>query len=293
MSNPLYAVTGASGQLGRLVVTALAQRVAPSQIVALVRDPTAAEDLAALGVTLRVADYDQPATLDAAFAGVEKVLLISSNALGARAAQHQNAIDAAARAGVTLLAYTSVLRADISPLGLAEEHRQTEAAIKASGLPFVLLRNGWYTENYTASVPAAVAHGATLGSAGNGRIASAARVDYAEAAVAVLLSGTAQAGEIYELAGDDAYTLPDFAAEIGRQAGKTVTYNDMPEAAFKAALRGFGLPEPLAGLLADSDVAASKGALDDDGHQLSRLIGRATTPWPKTIAAAVQALPPA
>ena len=275
----MIVVTGASGQLGRLVIQHLLARGVPaSQIVAAVRTPAKVADLAAQGVQVRTADYTQPATLDTALQGATKVLLISSSEVGQRTAQHQAVIDAARRAGsVALLAYTSVLHADTSPLGLAAEHVATEAALKASGLPHALLRNGWYTENYLASVAPALQHGAFIGSAGEGRIASAARADYAEAAAAVLTSPQAQAGRVYELAGDTAYTLAEFAAELGRQSGKTVPYVNLPEADFKAALVGAGLPEPLAGLLADSDAGASRGALFDDQHQLSQLIGRPTT----------------
>lgn len=283
----MIVVTGATGQLGRLVINKLLQTVPAGSIVALARDPAKAADLAALGVQVRQADYTEPATLDAALAGAQKLLLISSSEVGQRVAQHRAVIDAAVRARVALLAYTSLLHADTSPLGLAIEHKETEAMLKASGLPFVLLRNGWYTENYAASVPAALAHGAVIGSAGEGRIASAARADYAAAAAAVL-TGADQAGRVYELAGDTAYTLAEFAAEIARQSGKAVVYKNLPEADHQAALVGFGLPQPLAAMLADSDVGASKAALFDTGRQLSALIGRATTPLRDTVAAALK-----
>lgn len=283
----MIAITGATGQLGRLVIQSLLKTTPAAQIVAAVRSPEKAQDLAALGVQVRKADYTQPDTLDAAFQGVDKLLLISSSEVGQRTAQHKAVIDAAKRAKVQLLAYTSVLRASSSLLGLAAEHVETEALLRASGLPVVLLRNGWYTENYTASVPAALAHGAVLGSAGNGRIASAARVDYAEAA-AVVLATDGQAGRVYELAGDSAYTLADLAAEIARQSGKNVVYKDLPEADYQAALVQVGLPAGFAALLADSDAAAAKGALFDDGGQLSQLIGRSTTPLATMVAAALK-----
>ncbi|QHJ01094.1 NAD(P)H-binding protein [Xylophilus rhododendri] len=284
----MIAITGASGQLGRLVIQELLKTVPTSQIVAAVRTPSKLQDLAALGVVVREADYEKPATLAAAFAGVDKLLLISSNELGRRATQHRAAIDAARQAGVGLIAYTSVLHADPSPLALAGEHRETEAMLQASGVPYVLLRNGWYTENYAASIPSALQHGALLGSAGEGRIASAARADYA-AAAAVVLQAEGQAGKVYELAGDASYTLAEFVAELSKQTGKTIAYNNMPEADFKAVLLQVGLPEGLAGLLSDSDAAAAKGALFDDGRALSRLIGRPTTPLAVTIAAALKA----
>ena len=246
----MIVVTGANGQLGQLVIQSLLRSVPASQIVAAVRQPAKAGALAALGVQVREADYNRPDTLDAAFAGADKVLLISSSEVGQRLPQHQNVIDAAVRAGVKLLAYTSLLKADTSPLGLAAEHLATERALKASGLPHVLLRNGWYTENYLASVPAALAHGALIGSAGEGRIASAARADYADAAAAVLTQAD-QAGKVYELAGDSAYTLAELAAELSQATGKTIPYVNLPEADFKGALLQAGLPAPIAELLAN------------------------------------------
>lgn len=280
----MYAITGATGQLGRLVIDALLETVPPAQIVAIARSAAKAADLVGLGVQLRVADYDQPQSLVAAFAGVDKLLLISSSEIGRRVAQHRAVIEAAQAAGVGLLAYTSVLRADRSALALAEEHRQTEQLLKASGLPTVLLRNGWYSENHAAGIPAALTHGALLGASADGRIASAARRDYAQAAAAVLLRD-GQAGQVYELAGDDAWTLAELAAEISRQSGKTITPLSLPKAEYEAALCGAGLPAPVAGLIADSDAQAATGALFDDGRQLSRMIGRATTPMSATVAA--------
>ncbi|WP_068876670.1 MULTISPECIES: SDR family oxidoreductase [unclassified Phenylobacterium] len=288
-SIPRLLVTGASGQLGRLVIEHLLQTTSAAQIVAVARAPSALADLAARGVEVRQADYAAPEALDAAFAGIDRLLLISSNAVGQRVQQHLNAIAAAKKAGVGLVAYTSVLRADASVLGLAEEHRQTEAALAASGLPYVLLRNGWYTENYTASIPAALAHGALMGSAGEGRISSAPRADYAAAAATVLASAESQAGRVYELAGDESYTLADFAAELARQTGKPVGYRNLPEGEFKAALIGAGLPEAVAALLSDSDAAAAKGALFDDDKQLGRLIGRPTGSLAASIAKALPA----
>lgn len=282
----MIAITGATGQLGRLVIAALRQSVPANQIIAAVRSPAKAADLAALGVQVRHADYTDAATLADAFEGVSKLLLISSSEVGQRVHQHRAVIDAAKQAGVALIAYTSILHADVSTLGLAAEHKETEALLQASGVPYTLLRNGWYTENYAAGIPAALAHGVVMGGAGAGRIASAARADYAAAAAAVL-TGADQAGRVYELAGDTGYTLSEFAAEIARQSGKPVVYQDLPEAEYKAALLGFGLPEGFAGLLADSDAAAAKGGLFDDSRQLSQLIGRATTPMASVIAAAL------
>jgi NAD(P)H dehydrogenase (quinone) len=286
----MIVVTGASGQLGRLVIESLLATVSAGQIVAAVRNPASVQDFAARGVQVRRADYDQPATLDAAFAGADKVLLISGNAVGQRVPQHRAVIDAAKRTGVQLLAYTSLLHADTSPLPLAAEHKETEALLRASGVPFVLLRNGWYTENYLASFPPTLQYGALLGSAGDGRIASAARADYAAAAAAVLASSANQAGKVYELAGDDAYTLTQLAAEIARQSGKPVAYNNLPQADYKDVLLKAGLPEGLAELISSSDAGAAKGGLFDDGKQLNALIGRPTTGLAPLVGAALAKL---
>ncbi|WP_431282184.1 SDR family oxidoreductase [Humitalea sp. 24SJ18S-53] len=286
-SHPRFLVTGASGQLGRLVVAAIAERAGPEAVAAVVRNPAGSAALFPKGVVIRQGDYARPETLDAAFAGAERLLLISSNALGERVAQHRNAIEAAKRAGVARIAYTSVLHADTSALGLAEDHRQTEALIAASGIAFTLLRNGWYTENYAASIPPALQHGAFIGSARDGRISSAARIDYAEAAAVALLDDDAPARAIYELAGDQSFTLAEFAAELSRQAEREIPYVDLPEAGYRAALTGAGLPEGLAALLADSDAGAADGALFDESRQLSRLIGRPTTPFAATMARAL------
>lgn len=280
----MIAVTGATGQLGRLVIASLLKKTPAANIIAAVRNVEKARDIAALGVQVRHADYNQPATWDDALKGVDRVLLISSSEVGQRAKQHRSVVDAAKRAGVKLLAYTSILRADTSPLGLAAEHQETEAYIRASGVPFVLLRHGWYTENYTAGIPGALAHGAVYGCAGSGRISSATRADYAEADATVLTSEN-QAGKIYELAGDSAFTLTELAAEISSQSGKNIGYVNLPEAEYKNVLVKAGLPEPVAALLSDSDTGVSKGGLFDDSHQLSKLIGRPTTPLAKAVAA--------
>lgn len=284
----MIVITGASGQLGRLVMESLLQRLPAEQLVAAVRSPQKVADLAARGVQVRQADYGDPVSLRRAFAGASKVLLISGNEIGQRLAQHAAVIDAAKAVGVSWIFYTSLLHADVSPLALAEEHRQTEQRIRDSGLHHVLLRNGWYTENYLAAVPAALAHQALLGSAGDGRIASAARADYAEAA-AVALTQEQASGTVYELAGDEAYTLAQFAAAIGETAGQPVVYQDLPPAEYAAVLQQAGLPAGFAELLADADVGASQGGLFDDSHTLSRLLGRATTPWRQMIPGGVAA----
>ncbi|MEN4687871.1 SDR family oxidoreductase [Pantoea agglomerans] len=282
----MIAVTGATGQLGRFVIDALLKKVPAGEIVAAVRTPAKAADLAALGVIVRQADYGQPETLEAAFAGVDKLLLISGSEVGQREAQHKAVIEAARAAGVGFIAYTSLLHADTSPLSLGVEHRATEALLKASGIPFALLRNGWYSENYAASIPPALAHHAFIGAAGEGRIASAARQDYAEAAAEVMTRED-QAGKVYELAGDDSYTLAQFATEIAAQSGEKVDYVNLSQSEFAAALKNAGLPEGLAEMLADSDAGAEKGGLFDDSRQLSQLIGRPTTTWQAVIRAAL------
>jgi len=287
-TSPRFVVTAASGQLGRLVVAALARRAGASSVAAIVRDPSRSASLFPEGVAIRKGDYEQPETLAPAFAGAERLLLISSNAVGARVPQHRNAIEAAKRAGIKRIAYTSVLHADISKLGLAEEHRQTEKLIETSGLEYSLLRNGWYTENYTASIAPALQHGAFIGSAGEGRISSAARLDYAEAAAAALIGDEAPR-VVHELAGDASYTLTEFAAELSRQSGKQIPYVNLPEAEYRAALLGAGLPEKVANLISDSDAAAANGALFDETRTLSELIGRPTTPFGATIAEVLKA----
>lgn len=282
----MIAITGASGQLGRLVIHALLKRVAASELVALVRDPSKVQDLAALGVAVRVADYNQPQSLAPALEGVERLLLISSSELGQRTAQHGAVIEAAKQAGVTLLAYTSLLHADRSALALATEHRETEQLLQDSGIPHVLLRNGWYHENYTAGIPVALAHGAILGCAGEGKIASAARADYAVAAAEVLTRDN-QAGRVYELAGEAAYTLSELAGEIAHQSATPVRYQNLSEQDYQAALLAAGLPEAFTALLADSDTAAAKGHLYGAGDDLRRLLQRPSTPISEAVASAL------
>ncbi|RTQ53495.1 SDR family oxidoreductase [Hymenobacter gummosus] len=278
------AITGATGHLGRLVVENLKNTDSAASIVALVRDPAKAADL---GVEARRFDYSQPDTLAPALQGVEKLLLISSNEIGQRAEQHRNVIEAAKQAGVKHLVYTSLLHADSSPLSLADEHRATEADLKASGLPYTILRNGWYTENHTGSIGGALAGGAFLGSAKDGQISSATRADFAAAAAAVL-AGSGHEGKTYELAGDEGHTLTDLAAEISRQSGKDIPYKDLPAAEYAAILTGFGLPEHFAHGIAGWDADAASGALYDDSRQLSQLIGRPTTPLATAVADALK-----
>lgn len=266
-------ITGATGQLGQLVVGKLKEKVAAESIVALVRTPEKATEL---GVEARAFDYTKPESLADSLVGVDKLLLISGNEIGQRLPQHLAVIEAAKKAGVKQLIYTSILHADTSALGLAGEHLATELALKASGLSYTILRNGWYTENYTGSAKGAIGAGAFIGCAGDAKVSSAARADYAEAA-AVVLASDGHENKTYELAGDTAYTLTELAAEISVQAGKTIPYNNLTETQYADILKSFGLPAGLAEMLADSDTGASKGGLYDDSHVLSTLIGHPTT----------------
>ncbi|MEI2387117.1 SDR family oxidoreductase [Breoghania sp. JC706] len=285
-----YLVTGASGQLGHLAVEALLKRVPAANVAVLVRSAEKAAPLKALGVDIRIGDYDKPETLEAAFKGIDRLLLISSSEVGKREVQHGNAIAAAKRAGVGFIAYTSLLHAHSGKLRiLSGEHIATEKALAASGIPHALLRNGWYTENLVQALPGAIERGVYASAAGDAPFSTASRADYAEAAAVVLSAETVEPGRVYELAGDQAFTLTEFVAEAARQAGKPIAYHSLPEADYRAALVGAGLPAPVADMLADSDTGAAKGGLFDDSHTLSKLIGRPTTPFAETIATALKA----
>ena len=281
----MIVVTGATGQLGRLVIASLLKRVPANQVVAAARTPSKAADLEAHGVLVREADYGKPKTLAKAFAGATSVLLISSPSLGGRFGEHKAVIDAAKAAGVQLLAYTSVLRADTCTLLVAPDHLATERYLLASGIPWILLRHGSYFENKTASLGSALEHRAIIGSAGEGRTSAATRADFAEAA-AVVLTSSGHVGKIYELGGDIAFTMAEFAGEVSKQSGKRIAYKNLPQQAYKEILEDIGLPAEVANLVADSDAkAASHGELYTESRDLSRLIGRPTT----TLAAAVAA----
>lgn len=281
----MIVVTGATGQLGRLVIAELLDRGVPADgIVAAVRNPGKASDL---GVAVREADYTKPETLSTAFAGAEKVLLISSSEIGQRVAQHQNVIDAVRAAGVPLLAYTSILKAGTSGVGLAAEHRETERLIRESGLPYVFLRHSWYTENYTANLAPVLASGVLLGSSGEGRVAAAPRADYAAADAAVLV-GDGHENKVYELGADEPFTMAELAAEVSRQTGQPVSYQDLPPADYVRALTGFGLDEGYAGALADADLGIARGDLSTDSGDLRRLAGRPTTSLPDAVAAGLK-----
>jgi NAD(P)H dehydrogenase (quinone) len=275
--NMTTAVTGATGQLGAHVVAELLGRgVAPSEIVAVVRDADKAADLAAKDVQVRVADYSDPAALRAALEGVDKLLLISGSEVGKRIPQHANVIEAAELAGVQLIAYTSLLNADTSGIALAPEHVATEERLAASSVQAVLLRNGWYWENYFDAIGPAVESGTLYGAAGEGRIAAATRADYAAAAAAVLTSED-QGGKIYELGGNDRITYAELAKVISDVAGKPVAYQDLPEADYAAALAGAGVPEAFAAVLAGADRGIARGELDTDSGDLQALIGGPST----------------
>ena len=274
-------ITGATGQLGRLVVEDLKKRTSAENVVALVRTPEKAADL---GVEVKAFDYTQPDV--ESLKGIDNLLLISGNEIGQRETQHKNVINAAKEAGVKHIVYTSLLRADNSTLSLAPEHFATEEALKASGVPFTILRNGWYTENYTGTLAGSVQAGALIGSAGDGKISSAARADYAEAA-AVVLTTEGHEGKTYELAGDESYTLGDLATEVSKQTGKDIPYNNLPEADYAGALVSIGLPEGVAQFYAAFDTSAAKNDLFDEGKSLSQLIGHTTTPLSDSVKAAL------
>lgn len=285
----MIAVTGATGNLGRLVVNDLLDReVSPSEIVAAVRSPEKASDLAERGVEVREADYTKPETLDAAFKDIDRLLLISSNAVGEREEQHKNVVDAAEANGVEFFAYTSMLRADTSPMQLASEHEATEEYIQASDLSFTFLRNGWYIENYTEQLDQALERGAFLGSASNGRISGATRADYA-AAAATVLTGTGHEEEIYELGGDEAFTMNDLAEEVTKQSGTEVVYRDLSPAEYERALVEAGVPEAQAAVFADSDRGIAEGHLYTESDDLHQLIGRPSTPLEDAVADALEA----
>ncbi|MFI9322789.1 SDR family oxidoreductase [Kitasatospora aureofaciens] len=282
----MYVVTGATGQLGRLVVEGLLARVPASEVAVAVRSAGKATDLAARGVDVRVVDYDEPRTLAGAFAAGDRVLLISGSEVGRRVPQHRAVVEAARTAGVALLAYTSIL--GTATFRLADEHKATEELIRASGLPYAFLRNGWYTENYLADAAGTVARGVVLGSAGDGRVATAPRRDYADAAVAVLLDGSEQ-NRVYELSGDAAWSLPELAAELAKASGEPVGHRDVTPAEHLDVLVGAGLPQGFAEALVDVDAGIARGELAGTPGDLARLIGRPTVPLAESVRAALGA----
>ncbi|WP_313581047.1 SDR family oxidoreductase [Chishuiella sp.] len=273
------AITGATGQLGRLAIEKLKERTEKENLIALVRNTEKAKDL---GIETRLFDYAKPEILADSLQGIDSLFLISSSEIGQRETQHKNVINAAKEAGVKWIVYTSLLHASTSDMALAPEHVATEKALQESGLNFTILRNGWYTENYAGSIPGSIQAGAFIGSAESGKISSATREDYAEAA-AVVLTTEGHENKIYELAGDIAYTLSDLAAEVSKQIGKEIPYVNLSEADFTAALVKIGLPEGFAQILADSDAKAAHGALFSDDKTLSKLLNRPTTPLAEVV----------
>jgi NAD(P)H dehydrogenase (quinone) len=282
-------VTGATGQLGLLAVEDLLRRGVPAdEIIATGRNVERLKDLAKRGVQVRTADYTDPSSLRAAFAGASRVLLISGSEPGPqRIQQHRNAIEAAHGAGAELVAYTSIVNADTSTLRMAQDHQATEALLHESGIPFVLLRNSWYIENYTAQLPVFLEHGAVLGSAGDGRVSAATRADYA-AAAATILTTEGHQNQTYELGGDQAFTLAELAAEITVQTGTPVRYTDLPQPEHARALTTAGLPQPVADILADADQGLHRGELRTDSGHLRHLINRPTTTLAEAITATLQ-----
>lgn len=281
------AITGATGRYGRHAIDALLRRGVPAdQIVAIGRNSDKLAGLSALGVVTRRADYGDPAALDAALVGVEKVLLVSGNEVGVRLQQHRNVVDAAVRAGVHLLAYTSAPKADTSPLLIAPDHKATEAYIRDSGLPFVFLRNSWYLANYTDRAAAYVDSGVVPGAAGDGRVSAATHADYADGAASVL-TGAGHANAVYELGGDEAFTMTEFARALSEASGKDVKYQDMPKDEYVGLLQTFGFPREVAEVFADGDLGVARGDLYVETGDLGRLIGRPTTTMQAAVAAAL------
>jgi NAD(P)H dehydrogenase (quinone) len=287
----MIVVTGATGQLGRLVVRRLLELVPADQLAVVVRDPARAAHPAEHGVQVRVADHDVPESLISTFNAGDRVLLISGNQFGRRRAQHDAVIDAARTANVALLAYTSILGGPATRFVVADDHHVTEKAIEDSGLPYTFLRNGWYTENYTAQLANVLAHGAVIGTApADSRLATATREDYAAAAAAVL-ANAGHENQIYELSGDTAWSLRDYAAEVSRQSGKHVTYQQVPDDQYRRILTDSGLPEAMLAVFTDTEDAIARGELATTTGELGHLIGRPTTPVATTISTELDSNP--
>ena len=282
----MIAVTGANGHLGQLVIEGLLERVPANQIIATVRSLEKASRLRTRGVQVREADYSRPETLSTALHGAERVLLISVDEVSQRFNLHKAVIDASKEAKLELFVYTSLLRADTSEIFLAREHRQTEDYIRASDLPFVILRNGWYFENHTSALGSAIEHGALLGSSKDGRFASASRADYA-AAAAVVLTQPVSGSKTYELAGDQSFSMTELASELSRQIGREIPYRNLSREEYAAVLLGLGLPQGVIDVIVDADSKAIRGDLDSTSRELSRLIARPTTTLFDAVASAL------
>jgi NAD(P)H dehydrogenase (quinone) len=284
----MIAVTGANGHLGQLVIEGLLERVPPNQIIATVRSLEKVSRLRTRGVQVREADYSRPETLNTALHGAERVLLISVDEVSQRFNLHKAVIDASKEAKVELLVYTSLLRADTSEIFLAREHRQTEDYIRASDLPFVILRNGWYFENHTSALESAIEHGALLGSSNDGRFASASRADYAAAAAAVLTQAVSRS-KTYELAGDQSFSMTELASEVSRQIGREIPYRNLSGEEYAALLLGLGVPQGVIDVIVDADAKAIRGDLDSTSRDLNRLIARHTTTLFDAVSSALSA----
>ena len=283
---PTYGITGATGQLGRLVVEALLRNgTEPADIVAIVRTPSKGADLANKGVQVRAGDYSVPGAWGAALAGVDTLLLVSSSEVGQRVPHHQTVIEAAKSAGVQRIVYTSILRADTTQIVLAPDHKATEELLLASSLSYTFLRNSWYIENYTAQIGQYLAQGGITAAAGNGRIAAAARADFAAAAAAAL-TGAGHENKIYELGGTP-FTLGELAEVISAATGSPVAYNSVTGAELVAILTNAGLDAGTAGFVAALDEATARGDLDTDSTDLVTLIGRPSTPVAEVVRAAL------
>lgn len=284
----MIAVTGATGHLGRLIVSEILDREVPAaRLVAIARSPQKARDLAGLGIDVRQGDYEDKASLVEALQGVDTLVLVSASEVGKRVEQHRNVIEAAREAGVEQLVYTSILAADSANTILSREHIATEELIRESGLEHTILRNGWYLENYTGTLAQAIEQGAILGTAGNGRVSAAARADYASAA-ATVVTESGHLGHTYELGGDEAFTMAELAAEVSRQSGKAVEYRDLPEEEYRETLESFGLPDTVAAMLADADEGLERGALYTNSGDLRKLIGRPPTTLAQAVTAALR-----
>jgi NAD(P)H dehydrogenase (quinone) len=283
MSMETILVTGATGNLGSKIVQSLLQKAPQAKVIAGARKQEKAAALVGKGAEFRALDYDQPDTIEAALKGVTRVVLVSGTDVGRRVPQHKAVIDAAKRAGVKLLGYTSILRATESPLLLAQEHRGTEEVLAASGLPHILLRHGWYTENSTATAPLSVKFGVVQSCAADGRYSTATRQDYAEGDAALILRDGHSPGQRYELAGSTSWSKGEYAALLSRLSGKPVTYQAMSQPDFAASLVAAGLPEIVAKIISDSDAGAANGWLQDDSRTLEKVLGRPTQTLEKIV----------
>lgn len=278
-------VTGATGQLGALIVKHLLKALPAASVVAGGRNSARAPS----GVEFRYLDYSMPASVEAAMHGISRVLLVSGSEVGKRVAQHQAVIDAAARAGVRLLGYTSILKADDNPFLLATEHRETEQVLARSQVPYIRLRHGWYSENYASSAGMAIQFGVIRSASGNGRFSTATRDDYAAGDAALILRDDHQPGQAYELAGSTSFSKQEYAELLSRKSGKQIVVNNLTGSAYAAALMQAGLPEPVARILADSDAKSADGWLFDDSRTLEKAIGRPTVTLEQTLDAVLAA----